>query len=430
MSRRTFTLFMLLLIAAGTAVVAFLWNQRISRGVTVTMAPVRIGSVESTVVSSSSGTVTASADSTLMAETFGKVSVIHRDEGQRVSKGDPIIELDSREARARLELAEANLRAGNIRLAQARTVAGIQDSVSEADVEQARARFENAASEFERMEALRKEGIASTAQHDRATLTLDLAREALDAAETTLEQSVVRQQEIQAAEAAVDQREAAVEIVRAQLDKCFVRAPFDGFVANVYVEPGESVGQSTSLATTFAPMCRLVNDSDLLVEAPIDEADIGRIDVGQTAYVTFDALPGAAVEGRVSFVSPVVETTREQNRTVTIKVKLSGENDIAEDRLPYKVGMSADLTVVVDKKDGVRYVPTNAVMHRPDGMFVYTVENGRIAKRTVEIGLANWDTSEIVAGLDDTDEVVVSLDIVDLAPGLRVHATATGAQRQ
>ena len=430
MSRRAFTLFVFVLIAVGATVAAILWNQRVSRGVTVTVAPVSVGSVESTVVSSSSGTVIASAASTLIAETFGRVSAIHRDEGQRVSKGDPIIELDSREARARLDLAEANLRAGNIRFAQARTVAGIQDSVSEADVEQARARFENAASEFKRMESLRKEGIATTAQHEQATLALDLAREVLEAAKTNLERNVVRQQEIRAAEAAVDQLEAAVEISRTQLDNCFVRAPFDGLVANVFVELGESVGQSTSLATTFAPMCRLVDDRDLLVEAPIEEADIGRIDVGQRAYVTFDAYPGMIVEGTVSFVSPVVETTREQNRTVTVKVNLDGENKTGADRLPYKVGMSADLTVVVAKKDGVRYVPTNAVMHRPDGMFVYTAENGRIAKRTVEIGLANWDTSEIVAGLDDTDEVVVSLDIANLAPGLRVHSVAAGTQRQ
>jgi len=429
MSRRAFTLFMLVLIAVGAAAVAVWRNQRVSRNVTLTVAPVRLGSVEATVVSTSSGTVTAAADSTLIAEYFGRVSAIHCDEGERVSKGDPIIELDSREARAGLELAEANLRAGIVRLAQARTVAGIQDSVSEADVEQARARFENATSEFERMEALRKEGIATTAQHDRATLALDLARETLAAAETILEQSVVRQQEIRVAEAAVDQLEAAIEIARTQLDKCFVRAPFDGLVANVYVELGESVGQSTSLATTFAPMCRIVDDSALLVEAPIDEADIGLIDVGQTAYVTFDAYPDTVVEGSVSFVSPVVETSREQNRTVTVEVKLGSEDDTAAtDRLPYKVGMSADLTVVVDKKDGVRYVPTNAVMHRPEGMFVYIVENGRVAKRAIEIGLANWDTSEVVTGLDDTDEIVVSLDIADLAPGTHVHHTVTESQ--
>jgi len=431
MSRRAFTLFMAVLMAAGAGAAVVWRNQRISSGVTLTVTPVRTGSVESTVVSTSSGTVTAAADSTLIAEYFGRVSAIRRHENERVSKGEPIIELDSREARARLELAKANLRAGNVRLAQARTVAGIQDSVSKADVEQARARFENATSEFDRTEALRKEGIATPAQHDRATLALDLARETLAAAETTLEQSVVRQQEIRAAEAAVDQLESAVEIARTQLDKCFIRAPFDGLVANVYVELGESVGQSTSLATTFAPMCRLIDDSNLIVEAPIDEADIGMIDVGQTTYVTFDAYPDTVVEGTVSFVSPVVETSREQNRTVTVKVELDSENDTAAaGRMPYKVGMSADLTVVVDKKDGVRYVPANAVMHRPEGMFVYVVENGRVAKRTVEIGLANWDTSEVVAGLDDTDKVVVSLDMANLVPGTRVHHTVTESQEQ
>ncbi len=425
MSRRPLMTIALILVALGAAAGGFWWIRYSSRSIAVTVSPVRVGTVEATVVSISSGTVTAAADSTLIAEHFGRVSAIRCEEGDRVSEGDVLIELDSREARARLDLAKANLRVGEARLSQARTVAEIQDSVSETDVEQARARFKNATAEFARIERLRNEDAVSTAQYDQAKLALDLAREALDAAETTLRQRAVRQQEIRAAEASVEQLKAAVEVAEAQLDKCFIRAPFDGLVAEVFVEVGESVGQVTALATTFAPMCRLVDDSSLIVEAPMDEADIGLIEVGQTAYVTFDAYPDSVVEGCVRFISPVVETSRAQNRTVAVEVELDSADEARLDGALYKVGMSADVTVVVDQKDNVLYVPTDAIMNRPEGSFVYVFEDGRVAKRAIEVGLSNWDTSEVVAGLDEGDEVVVSLDVTDLAPGARVYRATT-----
>jgi len=394
MSRRVFTRYVPVIVVLAVLSAAFLLSRRGVRGITVTVCPVRSGVVESTVVSSRSGTVISRADSTLMAEHFGRVAAIRLDEGDRAHAGDVIIELDSRERRAQLALAEANLRAGNARLSQTRTAARIQDSVSQTDVEQARARFENAKSEFARIETLRKEGIATTAQYDNAALTLDLAREALDAAETTLEQSAVRQEEIRAAEASVEQLQAAVEIARTALDKCFIRAPFDGMVANVFVEVGESVGQSTSFGTSFAPMCRIVDDSQLIVEAPVDEADIGSVALGQTAYVNFDAFPGESARGTVSFISPVVDTALEQNRTVTVEVSLDRKEGTGPGDQPYKVGMSV-------------------------------VEHGRLARRDIEIGLENWDISEITAGLGSSDQVVVSLDVAELAPGVRVRQTST-----
>ena len=87
--------------------------------------------------------------------------------------------------------------------------------------------------------------------------------------------------------------------------------------------------------------------------------------------------------------------------------------------------MSADVTVLLSSKDNVLYVSSDAVMSRPDGDLVRTVADGVVVDRKVELGLTNWDTSEILVGLDEGEPVIVSLDVRGLKEGVRVVAEET-----
>lgn len=130
---------------------------------------------------------------------------------------------------------------------------------------------------------------AAAAQRDEAQARLDLLR-----AGPTEEQ-------LAAAEAAVAQADAALAAARVALERCTLRAPFAGSVGAVHVRLGE-------LVTPGLPLITLGDLSTLQVETTdLDEVDVARVALDQTAVLTLDALPGRTFTGRVARISPMAE---------------------------------------------------------------------------------------------------------------------------
>jgi len=383
----------------------------------VTVEPVLRGRVEETVTAVSSGTIEAKLDSIISSEFMGSVVRINFDEGDLVKEGDLVVEMDTRELEAQVSVAEANLAAGIARLEQARAAAEIEDTLIDTELAQARAQLRNAEEELKRAVSLLEDGVVAQSYYDAAKLTRDLALERYEAAKKNELRKRIRHEEIKSAEANVRQLEAAVDYAKAQLAKGRVTAPFDGIIAEMLVEIGESMASGT--AGTFmmrTPLFRLVNMETMTLRAPIDEVDCGRVEPGMQARVTLEPFPDTELRGEVTYIAPVVKTTLEQNRTVDIKVELKEGLSLC------RPGMSADVTILLSSKDDVPYVPTDAVMSRPDGDFVYTIENGRIASRKIELGLTNWDTSEVISGIKEGEPVITSLDVRGLKEGVRAKA--------
>jgi HlyD family secretion protein len=109
-------------------------------------------------------------------------------------------------------------------------------------------------------------------------------------------------------------------------------------------------------------------------------------------------------------VAPYVLDIEAQNRTVEIEVVLDDE-EIFPRLLP---GTSADVEVILEARNGALRVPTHALL---EGEQVLLVEDDRLVARNVEVGLSNWDYTEIVSGLSAGEEVVVSLDRPEVQPG-------------
>jgi HlyD family secretion protein len=152
----------------------------------------------------------------------------------------------------------------------------------------------------------------------------------------------------------------------------------------------------------------------MIVRAPIDEVDSSKVKSGMEARVTLQPFPDKDLRGVVTYVAPIVKTTKEQNRTVDVEV------EVKEGLTVCRPGMSADVTVVLSSKDNVVYVPADAVMFKPDGNFVYTIHGGTVVSRKVELGLTNWDTCEILSGVNEGEQVIVSLDVRGIKEGSRV----------
>lgn len=310
---------------------------------------VRRGRVEATVSTTAAGTIDAEAVASLTPDYPGRITGIPVKEGDRLKKGDVILEMDNDEQKLSLRKAER---------------------------------------EYDRVNHLHDKGLASAQQWEMAR----------------------------------DAREAA----RIAYEKTLLRAPFNGLLARLDAVIGERVGTSLPvsqglLGTSSSALAVLVDDSRMYVKAEADEVDAGRLKVGQPVRIALDAYPGQKFTGTLSDITPLVSTTLEQNRTVPIKISLPV-------RPEFTVGMSADVEIIVDSRDDVLYLPTNAVLEKDHEKYVY-IANGHRAKRvSVSTGITNWDLTEITSGLADRALVIIPTDEKKLAAGARIRLKPPGGR--
>jgi HlyD family secretion protein len=339
----------------------------------VETAAVDRGLVEDAVTNSEAGTVKSRLRARVGAERAGRVASIPRREGAAVARGDELLLLDATTARAQLEVASRELAALEAGLGAARATALL------------------ARQEYERAEALLRQGAVSQGTLDQAVSRRDGAAA-----------------ELEAAEAGVARARASVRLAREELDHLVVRAPFDGVVTQRYVEVGESVipGQ---------PVLEVMSPDSLYVSAPIDEIDIGRIREGLPARISLDPYPGRSWPGRVTRVAPYVDDLRDQNRTLEVEVEVIEAGSVAE----AKPGTSADVELILDVRENVLRAPTFSVI---EGKRVLVIEEGKAAVRNVTIGLRNWEWTEIREGLAEGELVITNLDKQGVVAGARVVA--------
>jgi HlyD family secretion protein len=186
----------------------------------------------------------------------------------------------------------------------------------------------------------------SPADRDKAQTTLDAAR-----AQVQLTEAQVRN-----SEAVVRQREAQVAQARVDLGRTEIRSPVDGIVVKRSVEPGQTVAASLQAPELFVIARNL---SDMQVETSIDEADVGRVQLGQKASFTVDAFPGRSFHGEVRQVRKAATVV---SNVVTYTVIVSAANP----DLTLLPGMTANVRIVTAQKEGVLKVANAALRFKPE----------------------------------------------------------------
>jgi HlyD family secretion protein len=219
----------------------------------------------------------------------------------------------------------------------------------------------------------------------------------------------------EAARAAGQEAESALELARVDLAKTVLRAPFDAIVAEVETEVGEWITPSPP-ALPVPSVIELIQDTATYISAPLDEVDLAKVRVGQQVRVTLDAYRGRSCEGVVVRIAPYVLATEEHSRTFEIEVELADEAFAAE----LRPGSSADVEVILSAKSDVLRVPSYSLI---EGGRVFVVVDDEIVARQVETGIRNWDFTEITDGLADDEPVVVSVDRVEVKEGAKVRVT-------
>jgi len=377
MQRRTKHL--LLIIFSLIAVAVLIWYGTRPKPVMVSVAAVERGRVESTVANTRAGTVETCHRARLAPAMGGQVVRLLVKKGDAVEKGQPLMEFWNKDLEARLHLAESQQRAAKASMDEACIRAGI------------------AARNYDRSKQLQQQQLISEEQ--------------LDTTKSDMEASAAA---CSAAKASVQVGNDQIAFAKAQLSQTKLIAPFKGVVADITGEPGEYVTPSPPGIPT-PPAIDLVDPSCLYVEAPIDEIDAPRVKLDMKARITLDAFPKQAFKGVVRRIAPYVLNIEKQARTVDVDVYF---NDPAQATrlLP---GYSADVEIILDTHDNTLRIPTEAVLEG-NRVLVYDPKSATLVERTIKVGLANWQYTEVLDGLQEHDQVVTSVQREGVKAGARV----------
>lgn len=338
-------------------------------------APVVRDTVETTIVST--GKVDAMVTVDVGSQVTGQVQELYASFNSIVREGQILAQLDPRNFQTQVRNAEANLASARSRIETARADRANADAnlaSSQANRESAEMELRQAETNLNRAQALHADNLVPDTEVENVTLQLQSARARLTQQEAALQQAeaqiVSRDASIRQAEAALEQAEAALEEAQLNLGYTTIRSPVDGVVISREVDVGQTVSASTSAPTLFV----IANDlSRMQVEASVDEADIGLLGRNDRVDFAVDAYPDDTFIGRIEQIR--LKPTTTQN-VVTYGVIITFENP----DLRLKPGMTANLTITVDRKDNVLAVPNAALRYEPPDSLLARVAPGSVSE--------------------------------------------------
>jgi HlyD family secretion protein len=366
----------LVMLVVGGGVWAYLANQSRGNAPGYRLARVERGPLTATV--SASGNLAAVTTVQVGSQLSGQIREIRVDFNSIVERGQVIARLDPEifeakvtQARAEVESARASVLTQQAQVERARAdVENARAGHAEARAQTAKAQVAllDARRDLDRRDELfrreliaRSERDSAQAAHDSAIAQLDAtkAKEAAVAAAigSAAAQLRVAEAQLTAARAQVTQKQAALEQARVDLDRTTIRAPVDGVVVSRQVDVGQTVAASLQAPTLFTIAQDLTK---MQVETSVDEADIGRITLGDRSIFTVDAFPGETFGGSVAQIRKAPQVVQ---NVVTYTVVVGVDNPGGR-LLP---GMTANVKVVVAEKPSVLKVPNAALRFRPTG---------------------------------------------------------------
>lgn len=282
----------------------------------------------------------------LAFESQGRIQNIHVTEGDRVTAGQLLAEIDARRYRARVDKAAAEVAAQQ--KVVARLVSGSRPeeiAAARARVKAAEAVLQDARETYRRSRQLAKTQYVSQQQLDNHQAALSSARAGLDAEQQMLQLAVKgpREEDIAVARATLDARQAALALARDELTDTRLNAPSDGVIRDRILEPGD-------MASPSKPILTLALTSPLWVRAYISEPDLGKIAPGMSADIRSDSFPEKTYPGWVGHVSPTAEFTPKQVQTTELRSKLVYQVRVfvCDPQNELRLGMPATVTIALD----------------------------------------------------------------------------------
>lgn len=347
-----------------------------------------------------SGEIVATRFADVGSSVMGRIVQLGVREGDAVRAGQILARIDPVQARSDTQAADAQIAA----LEAEERAARDQVTLARSELEAAEARAADRARSLERAKDLYDAGLLPTSERDSAVATADTAAADVKSARAAIASA---EQRLAAAGRRVLQARAQAAGARDVLDKTNITAPIDGIVSRLQVREGEMVviGVQNQPGTTLMTISDL---SSIDAEVKVAEADVLRLEVGQSATVTLDAAPEKTFTGRVVEVGASalpVQGTGAAAREFRVVVRL----DQGTDRL--RPGLTCDAEILAQERTNVLTVPLQAVVLRSPGpdqpgqTGVFLVRDGRAVFTPVTTGIIGGLEIE-VSGVDEGATIV------------------------
>jgi multidrug efflux pump subunit AcrA (membrane-fusion protein) len=333
---------------------------------------------------SASGSVEGSETADVAFLVGGKVASVRVEEGQHVTKGELLAEIEPTDYRNAFNAAMGQKDAAKA-IAQ-KADAGLRQQ----ELEQARIDFERAEDEYKRMRFLVERKSLPPNDFQKFEAAYKASRERYEMA-----QEGTRKEDRATAEAQAHAAEAQASEERKRLDDTRLLAPISGNISMRRVDPGQTVAAGTSIFS-------IVNLNPAKVRVGVPEADIAKVKLGAKATVTLPSLAGRQFEGKVGIIGVAAEAA---SRTYTVKIIVPNPGPVL------LAGMVAEAQILGEATVRALTIPGEAIVHDPQGapiVFVYFPDRKRVYAHKIEIGPPVGAEVEIRSGLGGNEQVVVA----------------------
>jgi HlyD family secretion protein len=385
-------------VAVAVAVVLFASFMSRDDAVPIRAAKVQRGNIRSVI--STNGKVEPVQNFEAHAPIGTSVKRLLVKEGDRVKRGQLLVQLNDSEARDQAARALSQISAADADINAVKN-GGTQEEILTVDADLIKARTERDAAQhnLEALQRLQQQGAASPGEVRNARDQLSRAQ-----ADVKLLEQKQGDRYSKPEVARVDsQKEAAqasyhaAEDVLSQLD---VHAAFDGIVYSLpakqgaYLNPGDLILQEADL-------------SKILVRAFVDEPDVGRLAVGDKVEVTWDGLPGKIWNATIN----TLPSTMKIRNTRTV-----GETTCIVDNADFRLlpNVNVGVTIVSADHNGVLTVPREAVRLSDDKPYVYEVSNDELVRREIKTSISDLTSVEVSGGI--SENALVALNSINSKP--------------
>jgi multidrug efflux pump subunit AcrA (membrane-fusion protein) len=329
------------------------------------------------------GTVRSKVTSVLSSKTVGKVLAVRVHEGARVRAGQLLVEIDSRDAAAQLQKAQAGVREAENAVEEVdRTIraAGAAKSAAEASLALA-------TSTHARYQKLLERRSVSPQEFDEVEAKYKVAQAEAERAARLLASLEARRNQVLAK---LDQAKSDVSSAQVYTSYARVTSPMDGIVTAKQAEPG-------MMAAPGAPLVTVEDDSHYRLEASVEESQLRLIKIGDEVRVQIDALAGDQLAGQVAEIVPAADPA---TRSYTVKIDLPPHKSL-------RSGLYGKAKFARQQKQAIT-IPNQAIIQRGQLTAVLVVDDaGTAHMRLITTGKSFGERTEVLTGLGEGDRVVV-----------------------
>ncbi len=295
-----------------------------------------------------SGTVEA-REVDISPKIAGRIDSIYADEGDRVTKGALLLQMDDRQLKIQVERANASLNAARETLEDLKAGARKEEIASaKATLSAAEAALKKAKNDLKRARELFEEEAASKDFVEKAELRVETTQKNYDMAKESLDllRAGARKNVIESAEYRVQEAQRGVDELELLQTDSRTFSPVDGIITVRSAEPGEVIGAGT-------PVLTVINPEDTYLRIYLRETVLARVDIGQEVKVYTDSYPDKAFKGTLTYISSEAEFTPRNIQTKEERVKLvySAKVQIENSDLVFKPGMPVDVEIPLKTKE-------------------------------------------------------------------------------